>query len=392
MAEIVRPTIAALAKEGWPYQGVLYVGLMITAAGPRVVEFNCRFGDPECQAILPRLDEDLLPSARGGRRRTRAARLAGLAARGVGVRRRGLRRLSRRVRHGRRITGVEEAGRARRRHRLPRGDGAARRRARHRGGPRARRAGARRRTSRAAMRPGPYDGDRIGIAFSGMHARRDIGRRARSAGHDAPMVARRRPRARGPAALVSEARARRSGGRPRGLPDGELLRPRRRRPRRRGGRARLRGQGPTGRQAPARPRRLDRHGGGARRRRAGRRARADGAALAGRRSRWCSGPARACPPALTGGHRHRRRAHAGPRGGARARRARPDGRSPRRARTRAGRRRRTTAAAVRAYFDGRVELILDGGPTAGGTGSTVADCTVVAAAHPAAGPVSVEAS
>jgi len=61
MAQIVRPTIAALAKEGCPYQGVLYVGLMITPAGPRVVEFNCRFGDPECQAILPRLDQDLLP-------------------------------------------------------------------------------------------------------------------------------------------------------------------------------------------------------------------------------------------------------------------------------------------------------------------------------------------
>jgi phosphoribosylamine--glycine ligase len=61
MAEIVRPTIAALAKEGAPYTGVLYAGLMITRAGPRVVEFNCRFGDPECQAILPRLDSDLLP-------------------------------------------------------------------------------------------------------------------------------------------------------------------------------------------------------------------------------------------------------------------------------------------------------------------------------------------
>jgi phosphoribosylamine--glycine ligase len=61
MAQIVRPTIAALAKEGCPYQGVLFVGLMLTPAGPRVVEFNCRFGDPECQAILPRLDQDLLP-------------------------------------------------------------------------------------------------------------------------------------------------------------------------------------------------------------------------------------------------------------------------------------------------------------------------------------------
>ncbi len=61
MAEIVLPTIAAMRKEGAPYQGVLYVGLMITRDGPRVVEFNCRFGDPECQAILPRLDQDLLP-------------------------------------------------------------------------------------------------------------------------------------------------------------------------------------------------------------------------------------------------------------------------------------------------------------------------------------------
>ena len=61
MDEIVTPTIAAMAKEGAPYSGVLYVGLMITKDGPRVVEFNCRFGDPECQAILPRLDEDILP-------------------------------------------------------------------------------------------------------------------------------------------------------------------------------------------------------------------------------------------------------------------------------------------------------------------------------------------
>ena len=61
MEEIVTPTIAAMAKEGAPYSGVLFVGLMFTKDGPRVVEFNCRFGDPECQAILPRLDEDILP-------------------------------------------------------------------------------------------------------------------------------------------------------------------------------------------------------------------------------------------------------------------------------------------------------------------------------------------
>jgi phosphoribosylamine--glycine ligase len=61
MHEIVEPTLAALAAEGAPYVGVLYVGLMLTAAGPKVVEFNCRFGDPECQAIVMRMEEDLVP-------------------------------------------------------------------------------------------------------------------------------------------------------------------------------------------------------------------------------------------------------------------------------------------------------------------------------------------
>jgi phosphoribosylamine--glycine ligase len=60
MREIVRPTIAAMAEEGAPYTGVLFVGLMITREGPKVIEYNCRFGDPECQAILPRLEDDLL--------------------------------------------------------------------------------------------------------------------------------------------------------------------------------------------------------------------------------------------------------------------------------------------------------------------------------------------
>jgi phosphoribosylamine--glycine ligase len=60
MGEIVHPVLAAMEADGAPYAGVLYVGLMLTAAGPRVVEFNCRFGDPECQAVLPLLDEDVL--------------------------------------------------------------------------------------------------------------------------------------------------------------------------------------------------------------------------------------------------------------------------------------------------------------------------------------------
>jgi phosphoribosylamine---glycine ligase len=61
METIVRPTLAALAGEGAPYRGVLYAGLMLTAQGPKVVEFNCRFGDPECQALMVRAPGDLVP-------------------------------------------------------------------------------------------------------------------------------------------------------------------------------------------------------------------------------------------------------------------------------------------------------------------------------------------
>ena len=58
---IVRPTLGALAREGAPYRGVLYAGLMLTREGPKVVEFNCRFGDPECQALMVRVPGDLVP-------------------------------------------------------------------------------------------------------------------------------------------------------------------------------------------------------------------------------------------------------------------------------------------------------------------------------------------
>lgn len=61
---IVRPTIEGMAAEGREYRGVLYVGLMMTTAGPQVLEFNCRFGDPETQAILLRLDDNLAEIAR----------------------------------------------------------------------------------------------------------------------------------------------------------------------------------------------------------------------------------------------------------------------------------------------------------------------------------------
>ena len=55
LATIVRPTIAGLAREGTPYVGVLYAGLMLTADGPKLIEYNCRFGDPEAQTLLPLL-------------------------------------------------------------------------------------------------------------------------------------------------------------------------------------------------------------------------------------------------------------------------------------------------------------------------------------------------
>ena len=60
MERIVRPVARGMAGEGMPYRGVLYVGLMLTADGPQVIEFNCRFGDPEAQVILPRLRTDIV--------------------------------------------------------------------------------------------------------------------------------------------------------------------------------------------------------------------------------------------------------------------------------------------------------------------------------------------
>ena len=60
MAEIIRPTVAALARRNIPYRGVLFAGLMIDAEGPKLIEYNVRFGDPECQVLMLRLKDDLL--------------------------------------------------------------------------------------------------------------------------------------------------------------------------------------------------------------------------------------------------------------------------------------------------------------------------------------------
>ena len=60
METIIEPTIRGMATDGTPYKGVLFAGLMITDAGPKLIEYNCRFGDPECQALMMRLESDLL--------------------------------------------------------------------------------------------------------------------------------------------------------------------------------------------------------------------------------------------------------------------------------------------------------------------------------------------
>ena len=77
MDEIVMPTVRAMAAMGAPYKGVLYAGLMIGADGPKLIEYNARFGDPECQVLMLRLMSDLVPAllaARDGMLRSFALR------------------------------------------------------------------------------------------------------------------------------------------------------------------------------------------------------------------------------------------------------------------------------------------------------------------------------
>src|SRR5271166_3977467 len=83
MCEIIRPTVRGMAQRGAPYRGVLFAGLMIDDAGPKLIEYNVRFGDPEAEVILARLTEDLLPlleaCAKGSLRRASPAFSAGAA-------------------------------------------------------------------------------------------------------------------------------------------------------------------------------------------------------------------------------------------------------------------------------------------------------------------------
>jgi phosphoribosylamine--glycine ligase len=79
MREVVEPVVAGMAVEGYPFRGFLYVGLMLTPGGPKVIEFNVRLGDPEAQVILSLIDEPVLPllvAAATGSIRQQACRLS----------------------------------------------------------------------------------------------------------------------------------------------------------------------------------------------------------------------------------------------------------------------------------------------------------------------------
>ena len=122
MDEIMVPTVRALAAEGSPYRGVLFGGLMLTADGPKVIEFNARLGDPESQVVLPRMETDLLDAFEaivdGTVDRTPMAWSPQAECRC----RHGVRRLPRRLRH--RLRHSRPGRRQRGRGRLPRWDGA----------------------------------------------------------------------------------------------------------------------------------------------------------------------------------------------------------------------------------------------------------------------------
>ena len=111
MAEIVRPVIAGMTAEGHPFRGFLYVGLMLTSDGPKVIEFNVRLGDPEAQVLLSRIDEPLLPllvACAAGQLRQTSCRLAPEKLVGVVIASRGYPESSQ---SGCVITGIDEAER-----------------------------------------------------------------------------------------------------------------------------------------------------------------------------------------------------------------------------------------------------------------------------------------
>ena len=111
MHEIVEPVIAGMGAEGHPFRGFLFVGLMMTAAGPKVIEFNVRLGDPEAQVILPLVEEGLLPllvAAAEGRLRQNSCRIGREKLVGVVLASRGY---PESAESGRPIHGIEDAER-----------------------------------------------------------------------------------------------------------------------------------------------------------------------------------------------------------------------------------------------------------------------------------------
>jgi phosphoribosylamine---glycine ligase len=175
MREVVQPVMTGMAEEGHPFRGFLYVGLMLTAQGPKVIEFNVRMGDPETQVVLPLVDEPLLPlfaAAAEGRLSQPACRIGSDRMVGVVIASRGYPESSE---SGQVITGVDaadalegvrvyHAGTAMRDGRLVTA-----------GGRVLTVAGRGRDFSEAIARA--YDGVSR-IRFDGMQYRRDIGRRA----------------------------------------------------------------------------------------------------------------------------------------------------------------------------------------------------------------------
>ena len=110
MNDIVRPVIGGMAGEGCPFRGFLFVGLMLTKQGPKVIEFNVRLGDPETQVLLPLVDEPLLPllvAAAAGQLRQSSIRMASDCMVGVVIASRGY---PESAETGQIITGTDEAG------------------------------------------------------------------------------------------------------------------------------------------------------------------------------------------------------------------------------------------------------------------------------------------
>ncbi len=188
--EIFQPVLAALVKRGIWYRGVLYGGLIVTDAGTKILEFNVRFGDPETQAILPRLDSDLLERVPGHGEGRASRSEARLEARRLRLGRHGLQGLPRVELEGRRHQRPRRGRRHGRRGRLPRRHGVRGRSHRHGRRPRPRRERARR-VVRRRPRPGLRRGEEDLVPGHAVAARHRRARRHGGAGRAGALPARR---------------------------------------------------------------------------------------------------------------------------------------------------------------------------------------------------------